>query len=258
MNTQVVKMTPEKARALIENGDNNRPLTANHVEMLAHQMKKGFWVLNGQPIILDADGYVLDGQHRLHAVVASGVTVDLLLVEGVPSAAFSTIDNNKTRNPADALACMGVPNYTDVSSLLLFIERYETTKCHSLSRRFTQAQAVDALKRHPQAVSCVHEFHKYSKGLLPTGSVFGIAYYSKQPKSKIHDYLSQVTSGVCKSSTSAAARMASRMIQNKTTKAKLPTLTVQALSVIAWNYFAEDREPTFIRFSEGQEFPRIK
>jgi hypothetical protein len=258
MNATVMKIDPRTATGMLSRNVNNRPRNQGHVDMIANEITGGRWALNGQPIILDKDGFVVDGQHRLHAIVQAGLSVEVLVVHGVESSVFSTVDNNKTRSPSDALATMGVPNYCEVSSLLLFILRYETSDKHQIRGRFTQTEALEVLAKHPNAVESVRKVMKYSRGLLPKSAVYGLAYYTKQSDEKLEYFLQQATTGVCESANSPQAKLAARMIKNKSDKAKLGSIDSQAIAIIAWNYYVEGKSPTFIRYSEYQNFPRVK
>lgn len=72
-----------------------RKRTESRVNMYAADMAAGNWGLTGQGISFDENGHLLDGQHRLAAVVKSGKTVDMLVVRGLPpqqSSKVRTID----------------------------------------------------------------------------------------------------------------------------------------------------------------------
>jgi hypothetical protein len=72
--------------------------------------QRGEWDLNGQTIKVSVDGALLDGQHRLEAVVHSGVTISSVVVRGLSPAARDTIDTGRRRRLADVLAIEGYPD----------------------------------------------------------------------------------------------------------------------------------------------------
>ena len=72
-------VTPAMAAFWLLNNKSNRPLRASTVNMYARQMTAGQWQLTHQGICLDATGNLVDGQHRLNAVVKSGVAVWILV-----------------------------------------------------------------------------------------------------------------------------------------------------------------------------------
>lgn len=98
-----VTITPEKASELLASNPNNRNLSKQLVRKYASDMASGLWQYNGDSIRVSEDGHLLDGQHRLSACVASGVSFDAELIENLPSAVVPTLDNGRRRSAGDAL-----------------------------------------------------------------------------------------------------------------------------------------------------------
>lgn len=71
-NPTILTVTPEMAAKLLEHNKWNRPLNDLHVHRIKNQILKGKWQFNGDTIKVSADGDVLDGQHRLWAVISQG------------------------------------------------------------------------------------------------------------------------------------------------------------------------------------------
>lgn len=85
MHTSFEMFTAERARAILKDHQNVRSMNRKHVKFLAQQMSSGQWANNGETIKFGQDGGLVDGQHRLAAVVESGVTVGMLCVWGATS-----------------------------------------------------------------------------------------------------------------------------------------------------------------------------
>src|SRR5262245_63514371 len=74
----VVDVTPELASNwLSECNTHNRKLVEAHVERLAREMKADRWKLTHQGIAFSTKHVLLDGQHRLWAVVMSEKTIPM-------------------------------------------------------------------------------------------------------------------------------------------------------------------------------------
>lgn len=104
MKIEKVSITPEIAEDMLSrNCDNNRKVRPRHVETLADIMRRGlFYGLNGQTIVVDKNGTLLDGQHRLLAVVKSGTTQEFLVATVDNGAvAFKTLDGGSGRKVSD-------------------------------------------------------------------------------------------------------------------------------------------------------------
>lgn len=111
------KVTPAWAKAVLAKQQKNRPLTPSRVALYTRQMAAGEWHPNNQGIGLGPNEELYDGQNRLSAVVASGVTVVMLVVRNVAPIARKTIDVGKVRSTADQVAMFGDLPYPRESSL---------------------------------------------------------------------------------------------------------------------------------------------
>ena len=119
ISTRVVNINPEMAADLLKFNTRNRAVRSKVVNDYANQMKKGLWQLNGEPIIISDTNVVLDGQHRLEAILLSRTAQQMLVVTGVSSDAFRTIDTGLTRTPGDIMYINGVPNSNSMAALIL-------------------------------------------------------------------------------------------------------------------------------------------
>lgn len=120
-SAKITTISPKKAAELLARNTRNRRLVEFRVNKLVADMLAGSFVFNGDAIRIAVDGTILDGQHRLHASVASGVTFQTILVEGLPPEVQRTIDTGATRSMADVLHLeRGTTNSTTVAALTSF------------------------------------------------------------------------------------------------------------------------------------------
>jgi len=101
MNITIETITPSMAKKMLELNTCNRKIRQGKINEYANEMSAGRWMLTGQGIIFLDDGSLGDGQHRLHAIVQSGVTVQIPVVRGVSSLAMGGIDVGAKRSVAD-------------------------------------------------------------------------------------------------------------------------------------------------------------
>jgi hypothetical protein len=114
MYSRVESITPARARALLANQVNQRPLNMSAVLDYTRQILEGLWKVTHQGIAITGAGKLLDGQHRLHAIVRANVTVTMLVTYNVEGAAFSVLDVQRKRTAADILGIAGcdVPRFS--------------------------------------------------------------------------------------------------------------------------------------------------
>lgn len=103
--TYVEKMTPEKAAKILEGNTANRKMRTSHVKHLAQQMGKMRWKKTPTPIVITKRSRTLiDGQHRLQAIIMSGASVAMTVTEiddHLSKEIFDVIDQNKVRSLED-------------------------------------------------------------------------------------------------------------------------------------------------------------
>ncbi len=107
MHAKVEIIDPAFAKLLLGKNARNRPVSATTVQRYASDMKAGRWNNNGQGIIITPESELLDGQHRLHAVILSQASIAMLVVRGVSKETFATMDSGKSRTLGDVLAIEG-------------------------------------------------------------------------------------------------------------------------------------------------------
>lgn len=118
----VVTVTPELAEEWIDNNNKrNRKIRAGVVERYAHDMENGNWVYNGEAIQFDTNNNLMNGQHRLKAIIRSGLAQPLLIVTGLDPAAHMTLDNGARRLPGDVLTISGYSEGRMLSAVANFL-----------------------------------------------------------------------------------------------------------------------------------------
>lgn len=117
MNIELVKVTPEMAAQWLGRNDHNRPLNKRLVNDYARDMAAGSWTLNGEAVKIAEDGTLLDGQHRLAALVQANVTVEMVVVAGLDPATQETMDTGRKRSFNDVLSIRGVVNAASVAAV---------------------------------------------------------------------------------------------------------------------------------------------
>lgn len=121
----VTTITPEAAQRLLRENSHNRPLNSRRVRRLATIIREGRWRLNGDTLKVDKKSRLLDGQHRLHAVIQADRPIQTLLVTGLDPAVFDTIDQGKARTGGDIFHICGVRNPSVVSSALTIVHQQQ-------------------------------------------------------------------------------------------------------------------------------------
>ena len=103
---KVFKVTPAHAEKWLEMNTGNRRIRPSHVRHLANQMEQGRWMLSPEPIVF-SPRRLLDGQHRLSAVLMSGCTIEASVALVQNEDVFRVLDQGVNRNNTDLT---GIPS----------------------------------------------------------------------------------------------------------------------------------------------------
>lgn len=127
----VKNISPEYAEKLLAtNHVNQRKLKSHVVDSYVRAMKSGLWTAgNAESIKFSDTGELIDGQHRLSAVVKSGVSVNMFVMTGIKEKNIICIDNGAARNLGDVLRVTGNVKYKiNTNSLAAFIRHFHYQK----------------------------------------------------------------------------------------------------------------------------------
>jgi hypothetical protein len=130
MNAEILKITPDMAERILLTNDSNRALNYNRVLLYADALRRGDWKLNGESVKIGTNDRLLDGQHRLKAIIQSGIPMTTLVIKGVDESVFDTIDTGKTRTGGDTLRVMGVENATNIASAIILYKNLLNPKLY--------------------------------------------------------------------------------------------------------------------------------
>jgi hypothetical protein len=93
--------TPDMATKYLETMNGNRSVRQNKVDFYASQMRAGLWRETHQGIAFSDDGALVDGQHRMWAIVESGRAVKIMVTRGVKAEDVVVLDTGLARSYAD-------------------------------------------------------------------------------------------------------------------------------------------------------------
>lgn len=121
-----VVITPEMARAMLERNSHNRPIRRPDIAEWSTVLRTGRWRYTHQGLAFDRDGRLQDGQHRLSAIVETGIEAEMMVSVGMPPENFSVVDTGRRRTAAQVLALSGATYASWLSGAVRLLCLYET------------------------------------------------------------------------------------------------------------------------------------
>lgn len=180
--SEIVTITPAIARRLLELNDDNRNLRPTLVQAIAQDIENNRWQLNGESIVVSRDGYLNDGQHRLHAVIQADKPIQSVVMFGVGRDSRFTVDMGVARTVGNFLAMKGRQYSNVVPSVARLMLAYNegTTSAANVGgkSRFTKQDLLArAMRFGPEVVDAISRIGQSEFGRSVHGHAFLTAAY---------------------------------------------------------------------------------
>ena len=183
-----VRITPDMAkqwlRADAETGHANyRPLDKKLVDRYARDMQKGMWDYNGETIKFNCNGRLVDGQHRLHAIVQSGVSVNSEVITGIEH--IYSIDRGKNRGVAAILRANGEKNPNNLAAAIVMYVKYLRGRLEKAAHEIVSlAEVLHTLDKNPTIRESVRIVENHRRGgkkqaFYPSSSLAPLHYITQ-------------------------------------------------------------------------------
>ena len=268
MRTKVQSITPRKAAEYLEANTANRPLSTTVVKQFAEAMSRGDWMVTHQGIAFGLGGVLVDGQHRLAAIVEANIPVEMTVFTDVDQGTFDVLDTGKRRNAADVLALDGEKSVTMLAAMVRTVWLYENRPDLTWSgggSATTNHQIVTALEAHPNLRDFLPVGEQLAAAIGMIKSAAGAASYlvaQANPKVDLSEWFEGVTEGVGLGKGDARL-MLRRVMFNMTRKRegqpkrRRDTREHVGLYFKAFNAWATGETITSLRFAPRDPLPEI-
>ncbi len=144
-----VMIDPDTAMTWLRRNKINRRVSNTAVARYASDMTAGFWPYTHQGIAFDRHGYLLDGQHRLHAIVQSGCTIAMQVTVNMDPTARKAIDQGKSRSTADVAT---IEAHRPIEAIMAACAAKMHNSVEAQAFRGTRSEQVDFIMFHLQAI----------------------------------------------------------------------------------------------------------
>jgi hypothetical protein len=166
---------PLLAARYLEYNTGNRRISHAHVEAIARDLAQDRWMFNAQPICFAGNGRLLNGQHRLRAVIRAGRAIEVPVVRGLKEAAYATYDSQPKRRAGlgDPLDTFG--DQALVYAIANLLWRHERKALSTRNAKATAAEVQQIVNQHPRLL-LLRSFAR-KMGHFGRASVIGYAAY---------------------------------------------------------------------------------
>lgn len=154
VDIKVEMVTPEMARKYLGYNLANRGIRPRVVAVYALDMAQGNWRFTGDPIRFARNGQLLDGQHRLAAIIESGTTQQMVIVRNLLMTSQLNIDTGVKRNFADYLKFAGEVNVHSYQAVVGAVTRWEEGRSIR-SNNTSHAEMEKTYQKYPEIKDCL-------------------------------------------------------------------------------------------------------
>ena len=265
MKTEVRKINKTTAEKMLKKNYSNRKLTMSNVLFLSKQMKEGKWLFDGQPIRFDEFGRLLDGQHRLNAVIHSDTAQEFLIVSGISSDSFKVMDTGKNRSGGDALSIMGISYANYISATARLVIKHEKGSHHKsgagskisntdIVNWYNDNKGIEEIARRS------HDLNKaFSKILSMSYIMYLIYVFSEKNVIEAEMFIDELCYGTNIDRKSPSNVLRRVLISDKMSKSSISANNKNAIIFKAWNAFRMKKKISILRYNkETEKFPILK
>lgn len=248
LTTQLVWLTPELAAEwLTKRHTRQRTVKHRHQESLTEDVAAGRFRLNGEAIIFDWDGCMVDGQHRCNAVVETGKPVLVTVVRGIAPEVYSTIDDTAKRTGGDALKANAVSDPSNVAAAVVMMERYRRGLILKSALVLSPAHIAEIVRGHPGLVESVAVASTLKE--FPSRAALGMCHYvlSGISRTDADLFFDRLRSGAGLTKTDAVLTLRNRLHKESMHRDEVVFLVFKA-----WNYWRRRKPLKCLKRAEGE------
>ena len=266
MTSRIVLLTRDIARGWLKRNDGNRTFSKINARILTAEMTRGFWRANGESIVFDTEGVLIDGQHRLRAILSSGHQYLAPVITGVLAEARPTVDTGMKRSTANNFQMAGESNTSTLAATVILWKGYQSRQVKEMTHpemRLSVSGAMEYLEEWPglrEAASAANKLRPGGQGrmLVPTSEValvwFAIVS-SGASRERTNDYLGRGLTGYSLSPGSPILALRRRLSEHMRPGQRMHKRERLALLLKAWQLWSTGKTRKVLRWEVDEGFP---
>lgn len=254
-------VTPDIAAKWLRRNTHNRSLRMGLVESFALDMSAGNWMNNGEAIKFAEGGVLIDGQHRLAAIIKSGVTLDLLVIRDLPMIAQETLDAGAKRSFADVLRLRNEQNYATLATACRAAYGWEHGHRYTIRdgiKVVSNAALIDVLERNPDLREVCAPAERIRRNISMPTSVGALStwLFRRLDKDDAEWFIDRLCSATDQRENDPIFALRKQVMSSfaERTGNRHPGY-ILALTIKAWNKYRDGQDASFLRFKPGGSRP---
>lgn len=246
--------------------DTNRRVRQNRVDELTKAILAGEWVCTNQGIGISIEDELVDGQHRLLALLQAAevnpdITIRSLVVWNLPVEAKNAVDIGGARRPGDFIAMRGVASANNIAAALRLLHCYDEIPYDYqtwIRYHASPAHLMELLKKYGN----LQDAYLLGRGAMrvtsPSSMTTAIAIAGRdRPDLDLERFLHPLRTGANLGIGSPILALRTQCANAAKLKKRLNSVTLLGLILRSMNHWVEGNRSQHIVFNEAQPFPRL-
>ena len=261
--TEKVLVSPYLASKLLEKNIDNRAVKQSVVDSYADEMANGNWREDTFEFIkISKEGNLLDGQHRLLAVVKSQTSIKFQIAYGLPDDVFQVLDTGSVRSSKDVFTIKKIDNAnaitSSIKSYIVNKRGYGHYRDSNAKLKITNTIILEEYEKRPEfwqevATFSLKGYRNFSHVLsISTIGSFYSHFYDFSPE-QARDFVSQLCTGE-NITNSTIITLRNLLIKDKISSKKISSDDKFNLIIKSWNAFRLGKNYRVLKFDRNIEF----
>ncbi len=182
----VVDVSPPLAEKWLERNRGNRKVREDRVDRYAEQIRDGEWIVSPDAIAFSYTGKLINGQHRLKAVLRAEESAKHIVTSGLQPEAFKIADVGVKRTGADVLRIEGFKSAEEMAAVCRLLALWKQERLEELHRyeNVRNSVIVDiataSRERLTETIEKIGSDKQALRNLMPR-SLMAFAYFAYKP-----------------------------------------------------------------------------
>jgi hypothetical protein len=221
--SRAVYLTPAEAKTMLERNRHNRKISEQTIKKYVQEILADEWLVTPAGIGFDCEGTLVDGQHRLNAIVRANRTVPIVITTGLPVASQEKVDRQRRRTLFDALYLSGFTTCRqEVEIATCLVRRAVRSDSGVVPSDVMVKQSIECHREHIAAVlKVMKSANKKVRGLCQAAFLSAAVLYHEIDAEKCIEFLEGVRTGILLTQDHPAMRLR-RFLLGETAVTSMP------------------------------------
>lgn len=255
-DVELCLVTPEMARDLLPRNKSNRRLEQRRVDSYADDMRNDRWNdAVAEPIHIAKDGTLLNGQHRLHAVIQSGCSVKMQLMTGMDPRDQEKLDLGRPRSLSDILQLRGEKHAPVLAGSAAYVWGWKNGKdFRQLAHAWRPGPhaLLETIDQHPNLRAYLDGAQRLtSMKLPPSFTAYHLYRASMIDKADQEDFMHRLHERLFEGEYDPLRVLYNTLLKDAGSHRRASQVMRHAWLVKSWNAYRRGIEIRHLRFSPG-------